>query len=454
MADDGFPEDDVSLLSEGIRSGTTSVTEVVRDCLARIAARDPHLHAFVTVLAEGSERRAIELDAELADGHWRGPLHGIPVAVKDIADIEGEVTGFGSRCYSDRPACRSASFVASLVEAGAVIVGKTQTVEFAYGSWGTNYGLGTPVNPAVEGHASPGGSSSGSAVAVAAGLVPLAVGTDTGGSVRIPAALCGVAGMKPSHGLIPLDGVTPLSPSLDTIGPLACSVPGLRMLLSGLQPDWGDTVSGAAPAKVWTVAAADLDPADADILRTYRAQIAALRARGIVTRTLSLPRPLAEYQRLCGDIMAFDAFQTLAPLVMDHRLPMDPWVRRRIVQGRVISVEDRRAAEARRTQDIALFRECFGLDDVLFLPGTPFPPLQIAEIDETEIPMSRFTRFANYLDLCAVTVPLAQPGQAPFAMQLVAQAGRDALLLSSFLPGNPFGPRSSGDLSRRFVNPR
>ena len=439
MADDGFLDDDIDLLSERIRSGAISVTKVVGACLARIETRDPELHAFVKVFAEPSKRRAQELDAELADGHWRGPLHGIPVAVKDIADIEGEITGFGSRCYSDRPASRSAHFIVSLVEAGAVIIGKTQTVEFAYGSWGTNYGLGTPINPAVSGHASPGGSSSGSAVAVAGGLVPLAVGSDTGGSIRIPAALCGVAGMKPSHGLIPLDGVAPLSPSLDAIGPLARSVAGLRMMLGGLQPDWDDTASGGSPGEVWTLADADLEPADPDILDTYHAQIAALHAQGVATYTFPLPRPLAEYQRLCGDIMAFDAFRALAPLVTDHRLPMDPWVRRRIAQGRDISAEDRQAAEAGRARDIALFRERFGPEDVLFLPGTPFPPRQVAEIDETEIPMSRFTRIANYLDLCAVTVPLAQPGRVPFAMQLVAQASRDALLLSSFLPGNLFG---------------
>lgn len=439
MADDGFLDDDVEILSERIRSSAISVTEAVRACLERIAVRDPELHAFVKVFAESSKRRAQELDAELTDGHWRGPLHGIPVAVKDIADIEGEITGFGSRCYSNRPASRSACFISSLTKAGAVIVGKTQTVEFAFGSWGTNYGLGTPVNPAVGGHASPGGSSSGSAVAVAGGLVPLAVGSDTGGSVRIPAALCGIAGMKPSHGLISLDGVAPLSSSLDAIGPLARSVSGLRMLLSGLQPGWDGTAFSATPAKVWTLADADLEPADPDILDMYHAQVAALNVQGVATHAFPLPRPLAEYQRLCGDIMAFDAFQALKPMVMDHRLPMDPWVRRRIIQGRTITREDRQAAEAVRTQDIALFRDRFGPDDVLFLPGTPFPPRQVAEIDETEIPMSRFTRIANYLDLCALTVPLSHPGKTPFGMQLVAQTSRDNLLLSAFLPDNLFG---------------
>ena len=439
MVDDGFLDEDVDLLSSRIRNGAISVETVIHACIARIASRDPRLHAFVEVFAETSMHRAQELDAELARGHWRGPLHGLPIAVKDIADIEGSITGFGSRCYSTAPATRNAAFIGSLTEAGAVIVGKTQMVEFAYGSWGTNHGLGTPVNPTVGGHASPGGSSSGSAVAVAGGMVPLAVGTDTGGSIRIPAALCGIAGLKPSHGLVPLDGVAPLSAALDAVGPMARSVSGLRLLLKGLQPDWQDTPLPALPATVWTLAAADLEPADPDILDAYHAAILALNAGGVDTPVFTLPRPLAEYQRLCGEIMAFDAFQTVGPLVMDHRLPIDPWVRRRIAQGQAITVDDHHAAEACRADDIARFRRKFGPDDMLFLPGTPFPPRQLAEIDETEVPMSRYTRIANYLDLCGVTLPLAQHGRAPFAMQLLARAGRDDFLLSAASPGALFG---------------
>lgn len=438
MTDDGFLDDDVAHLSERIRSGALSVAGLIDASLARIATRDPHLHAFVKVFDRTSKSQARELDAELARGHWRGPLHGLPVAVKDIADIEGEITGFGSRCYSDRPADRTAQCIASLTEAGAVIIGKTQMVEFAYGSWGTNHGLGTPVNPAVEGHACPGGSSSGSAVAVAGGLVPLAIGSDTGGSVRIPAALCGVAGMKPSRSLIPLDGIAPLSPALDVIGPMARDVSGLRMLLQGLQPNWNGIGAATVPAKVWTLADSDLNPVEPVILQTYRTQIAALNLRGVETHTFSLPRSLAEYQHLCGAIMAFDAYQTLETLVRDYRLPMDPLVRRRIAQGRAILPKDRQEADTVRTRDIAVFRELFGQDDVLFLPATPSPPQQIKEIDESEITMSRFTRIANYLDLCAVTMPLIRPGWAPFGMQLVAQANRDDLLLSAFTTGSIF----------------
>ncbi len=437
MAEDGFLDEPSKRLSARIRRGEVSVSSVVRASLDRIATRDPDLHAFVTVFDQKAEHRARELDAELAQGHWRGPLHGLPVAVKDLADIEGAPTGFGSRCYAQGRARRNARFVDTLLEAGAIIIGKTQTVEFAYGSWGTNHALGTPVNPSVAGHAVPGGSSSGSAVAVAAGLVPLAVGSDTGGSVRIPAALCGVAGMKPSHGLIPLDGVAPLSPALDTIGPLARDVAGLRLLLRGLQPDWSETAT--SPANAWTLCDADLEPIHPDILAAYRAQVAELNARGLATAPLPLPRPLGEYQRFCGDIMAHDAFAALEPLVTDRRLPMDPFVRRRIGQGAAIGARDHADATQRRAQDIEDFLDRFGPRDVLFLPATPLPPCQVAEIDESEIPMSRFTRIANYLDLCAVTVPLCRSGPFPIGMQLVAQSGQDDMLLSALSPGRDFG---------------
>src|SRR5680860_1048070 len=155
MTDDDFLAWGTEELSAGIRVGRPTSLDVVSACLNRIERKDADLHAFVKVFGSAALERARALDAEIADGKWRGPLHGLPVAIKDLADIAGEVTGFGSRCYSSTPAATTARFVQDLEDAGAVVIGKTHTVEFAFGSWGTNYALGTPVNPAVPGHTAP-----------------------------------------------------------------------------------------------------------------------------------------------------------------------------------------------------------------------------------------------------------------------------------------------------------
>ena len=336
--------DEANLIKTGIgalgaemHAGRLSSEKLVRACLAEIAREDHRLHAFVEVYQADANARALELDDERAAGHTRGPLHGVPFAVKDLADVAGRVTGFGSRSYSDAPAKCTAPFIRALEAAGAILLGKTQSVEFAFGSWGTNHSLGTPVNPAVAGHASPGGSSSGSAVAVAAGLVPAAIGSDTGGSVRIPAGLCGIAGMKPTHGRTSLEGIAPLSSRLDTLGPLANRVDDLLALYEAMSetprpahPDHPEPVYRSLDPAV-------LAPADRGILDLYESALARLSAGGARIEPLELPCELAEYQSRCGGIMAYDAYANLKPIIDDFRRPLDPFVRRRILAGREIS---------------------------------------------------------------------------------------------------------------------
>ena len=436
MVDEGFLDWGTEELSAGIRAGSLTSVDVVSACLRRIERRDPELHAFVKVFAEGALNRARALDAETTKGKWRGPLHGLPVAIKDLADIEGEVTGFGSRCYSGKPAERNARFVQALENAGAVIIGKTHTVEFAFGSWGTNYALGTPVNPSVPGHCVPGGSSSGSAVAVASGMVPLAIGSDTGGSVRIPAALCGVAGMKPSHGIIPLEGVAPLSASLDTIGPLAKDVAGLKSILAALREKTARTDLLASPVRYRTVSELDLQPVDSCTQNLYNGFIERLGALGHTVDAIALPLPLAEYQRRCGRIMAYDAYRALKKIIDDHRLPIDPWVRQRIAEGSDLSDADQEESLRQRTKDIVDFLDDFGPNDVLVLPTTPYPARPVSAVDENQMPMSRFTRLENYLDLSAVTIPLGRADTAPVGIQFVMRREHDDRLLAMLTEGN------------------
>ncbi|HKT06188.1 MAG TPA: amidase, partial [Rugosimonospora sp.] len=209
--------------AQALRDGRTDPVELVDRTLSAIHAAQPVLNAFVTVDGEGARRAAQRCRAELARGVDRGPLHGVPVAVKDIVDTAGLRTTMGSRHFAGHVPAGDAEVVAALRQHGAVVVGKTTTHEFAYGPTGDVAANGPCANPRDPARMS-GGSSAGSAAAVAAGLVPLAVGTDTGGSVRIPAALCGVVGARPSTGGVPAAGVFPLSWSLDTVGPLANSV--------------------------------------------------------------------------------------------------------------------------------------------------------------------------------------------------------------------------------------
>jgi aspartyl-tRNA(Asn)/glutamyl-tRNA(Gln) amidotransferase subunit A len=212
-----------------LRSGELSATELTRAALARIAATEPWLHAFVAVTAEAALAEAAAADAELRAGRDRGPLHGLPVAIKDIIDVEGVATRAGSLALAAAPpAAADAPVVARLRAAGAVIVGKTVTQEFAAGT------ISPPARNPWDPSRIPGGSSGGSAAAVAAGCVVAALGTDTGGSIRCPAAVTGITGLKPTFGAVDRGGIVPLAWSLDTVGPLARTVAGASAVMTAI----------------------------------------------------------------------------------------------------------------------------------------------------------------------------------------------------------------------------
>ena len=203
----------VHALAAKLKSRSVSPVDIVGACLERIARLDPKLHAFVEVYATEARLAAEAADKAIRSGHAVGPLHGIPIALKDLVELEGRVATGGTAVWRDRRATRTATLAQKLISAGMIVIGKTHTVEFAFGGWGTNQHLGTPRNPwDTKTHRTPGGSSSGSGVAVAARMVPCALGTDTGGSVRVPAAWCGITGLKTTIGRISTYGVLPLEP--------------------------------------------------------------------------------------------------------------------------------------------------------------------------------------------------------------------------------------------------
>ncbi len=224
MTDSDIHYETIAELGRRLRTGELTPVTLTEALLARIEDLDGTLGAFQLVSADRALAAARAADTALAAGHDLGPLHGIPYAAKDLFDVSGLPTTAGTRLLDDNVADADSTVVARLSRAGMILLGKTKTVQFAYGGAGINRDLGTPHNPWHRTHHLPGGSSSGSAVAVAAGMAPAALGSDTGGSVRIPAALCGITGLKTTVGQVSRAGVYPLSWSLDSVGPLTRTV--------------------------------------------------------------------------------------------------------------------------------------------------------------------------------------------------------------------------------------
>lgn len=412
--------------------GQQSALERVETSLAAILEHNPKLNAVSEVFAEAARSRAAMLDATITSERAKGILHGVPILVKDLVDIAGHATGFGSTCYATAPAPRNAPVIDRLEAEGAIILGTTNMVEFAVGSWGTNAVQGTPWNPTdLNVQRVPGGSSSGSAVAVAAGFVPIAFGSDTGGSIRIPAALCGIVGFKPSYGLIPLQGVAATGPSFDTLGPLTRSVADARRATeaaAGIRLDH-DTVS-LDGLSMTRVSDADLAPIDPRVLASYQSALTELEEAGVRFEEVKLPLSFPEFQQLNGDIVVYEAYRQLHTLVEDKETTLDPYVRDRVQHGAMTSD----AIYRQKLQDLHDLRKevagMFRTTDGFVLPGTPLPALPISDVDESQIPMSRYTRLANVLNLCAISLPLPST-PLPHAIQLALPNGEDAKLLAT-----------------------
>src|SRR5580704_2636115 len=276
----------VHQLAAEIAARRLSPVAVVEAFLARIAAHDEKLHAYIDVYADDARLAAEAADKAIRSGHMVGPLHGVPIALKDLIDLEGRVTTGGSMVWRERRSPATATLARRLIAAGMIVIGKTHTVEFAMGGWGTNQHLGTPWNPwDPEVARTPGGSSSGSGVAVASGFAPWAIGTDTGGSVRLPASWCGLSGLKTTIGRVSTYGILPLAPSLDTPGPLARSVEDAALLYSVMQ--------GADPLDRLTLSA----PPPSDPMAGLRRGVKGLRLARMpaVERQGCAPDMLAAY---------------------------------------------------------------------------------------------------------------------------------------------------------------
>jgi aspartyl-tRNA(Asn)/glutamyl-tRNA(Gln) amidotransferase subunit A len=432
-------------IAAAVASGEASATEVVTDHLERI---DTGLNAFTSVEAEAALARAHRLDTARARGAAAGPLEGVPVALKDLVDHEGRVTTCGSSFYRHR-ATATAMAVLRLETAGAIVIGRTGLHEFAFGFSSENHWFGPVRNP-WDPDTSPGGSSGGSGVAVAAGHAPIGVGTDTGGSVRVPAALCGTVGLKVTHGRIPLSGVFPLAPSLDTVGPLTRTVDDAELAY--------EIMAGHDPADPWSTP-------EAIAPRSPEPALDGLRI-GIPTPWVDRPldaavregfeRSLGAARDLGADLHpVFDPFvlppgmineAAYAEVAAVHRIWWDegrdrygPIVGERLAVAMGSTLDEYARALAWRaglrnamhrmlldvdvlaTPTTAVRRKVIGEDDVVTESGT----------EGYRSALSWFTALVNHAGLPALALPLTGGDDGPPAsLQLIGRAGSERHLLA------------------------
>ncbi|WP_129630765.1 amidase [Candidatus Oscillochloris fontis] len=434
------PANTITALAPQLRTGRLSPVELTRQALDLLAAHDPHLNAFQLVLAEQALADAQAAEAAISAGEYRGPLHGVPVAVKDLLDLMGTPTTAGSKILADHYPSQDATSVALLRQAGAIIIGKTRMSEFAYSPGSNNGHYGPTANPHNPERDS-GGSSSGSAAAVAAGIVAAALGTDTGGSIRIPAAQCGIVGLKPTHGRTSLAGAVTLSWSLDHLGPLTRSVSDTAIMLEVLAgPDGHDgrTLRSVPPfhanglqplARGIRVGVLGADgsgapQADPETLAVVRSAGAQLRAAGAEVAEVDVAE--IEALRLLNPvILAMEAAALHLPNLRTRLNDYAEFMRQRIlasfVYGPATFVQAQQARAVLRQRMTALFEQI----DILVLPVVPHPAPPLGVITATT-----FTGPFNCLGWPAISIPAGFSREGlPLAVQLVARPWEEAELL-------------------------
>ncbi len=435
----------ISELSQGLRRREVSAVEITRDCLRRIEKLNPALNAFITVMDESALEDARRADAEIARGEWRGPLHGVPVALKDLIDTANVRTTAASALYKDRVPTEDAEVVRRLRQAGAVIIGKNNLHEFAYGGSSLVSYFGDVHNPWDVGRIT-GGSSGGSAAAVVAGLAYAAIGTDTAGSIREPAALCGCVGLKPTYGRVSGRGVIPLSLSLDHVGPLAATVADAAIVLQAIAGyDAGDITKADVPVADYVSALReDAKALRVGVLRDYffddlDAEVASAiehALRGIATLVTEVKDVRLEVPT-DRTLQAAESYAFHAENVAESPELYQPETLRRIRSGESVTAAEyiqrrRELDEARRG-----IGQIFAEVDLLVTPTMPMPAPAIADLRAdpealrpAELRLLRNTRPFNVWGLPAISVPcgFAQSG-LPIGLQISGPHWREDLVL-------------------------
>jgi Asp-tRNA(Asn)/Glu-tRNA(Gln) amidotransferase A subunit family amidase len=415
------PEETIAGAGAAIRAGRLTCRTLLERCLARIDEFEPRVRAWVIVDREGARSQADALDAELAAGHDRGPLHGIPVGIKDIIDVAGLPTACGASRWRDRVAEQDAPLVARLRQAGAIVVGKTVTTPYA---WIDPPPTRNPWNL----DRTPGGSSSGSAAAVACGMVLGALGSQTGGSITRPAAFCGVCGLKPTHGRLPLQGILPFAPSLDHPGPMARTVDDLAILWKALAaPAPRDRPSGTpdAPIRLGRLRGFFDSRAEPSMREALDRAIEALRGSGAIVADMALPASFENIHAEHRLIMAAEAAGVHEHGLDEHPDDYPPRIRELIEEG--LRVPAAGYTRARQRQQ-ALRDSAGGLFEGVDAAATPATIGPAPGPETTGDPL--FNSPWSYLGLPTVTFPIGRSLDGlPLGIQLVGDDHGEAKLL-------------------------
>jgi Asp-tRNA(Asn)/Glu-tRNA(Gln) amidotransferase A subunit family amidase len=420
----------VSALGAGYRDGSFTPRDVVEASLDRLARLEPLLNAFANVTRDSALTEAEARAKELARGHDRGPLHGIPVAIKDLIEVEAVATGYGSKVRAPALGKADAELVRRLREAGAIVLGKTNLLEYAYGV--AHPEVGQTNNPHDPGRTS-GGSSGGSAAAVAAGIVPLAIGTDTGGSIRIPAAYCGIVGVKPTFGLVPTGGVFPLSWSLDHAGPLTRSTDDAVIALACLA------------AKPMPLEKVPLDGLRIGIIRDHldaavvtpgvggsvREALARLERKGAILSDVTIS-DLARINRELVKLLLPEAAIIHTELYAENAAGYAAGTRAQIEAGFAADAVGYLLAQRYRDRMREVVEAEFAGVDVLASPAVPFvAPVEDPEfVEGDEDGEILSSGLANMTGHPSLSLPCGFSESLPVGLQLTGRLGEDARLLS------------------------
>jgi len=433
----------IEALARDLEGGRVTARKLIEGALARIA--DPAGEGAATFLAvHGDVARATadHLDGLRKLGRQPSRFAGIPMSVKDLFDEAGEVTKAGSVILADAPpATVDGLAVRRLKALGFISVGRTNMTEFAYSGVGLNSHYGQPRSAWDRGTARiPGGSSSGAGVSVSDGMVALALGTDTGGSCRIPAAFNGVVGYKSSWGRVSLAGVFPLSQSFDSAGPLALSVGCCATADAIMAGDWDGKVAPRAPASLrfGILGTVMLEDLDAEVAAGFEAALKRLGEAGVGFVDVQLPE-LAELPKINagGGIVAAEAFAVHGDRIAREAERFDQRVVKRIAAGGAISAAQLIDIRRRRREIIAAAHDMFAGLDAIVAPTAPNLPPPIAALDAYDdyvrinLRCLRNTFIGNFLDACAISLPVHGPGEPPVGLMLMAPHGHDRRLFSA-----------------------
>ena len=440
-------------LAASLRNGEITSAELTERIFDRIQALNGALNAFRLTCPEEALEAAHQADRDLKSGKYAGLLHGIPYAVKDLFDVKGLPTSAGAKLLGSNIASDNATTVRRLSDAGMILAGKTNTVQFAFSGVGINHDHGTPHNPWSQTHCIPGGSSSGSAVAVAAGLMPIALGTDTGGSVRNPAALCGTVGLKTTVGRISRAGVYPLSWTLDSVGVFSRAVEDAALVYQvlqgadlkdeitvGIKPDDAlrslkDGLKGLRLAFPETVFWEEADPEVADAVRNCAA---IFRDLGAAVDSIEFAEAQAARKLNPGGVIIASEGYTLNQKLLEEQFDeLDPVVAHRMMKGKEISADQYLQTSCDMRQLRAEAGSALREIDALLVPTTPIPAKPVAEIDTDmdnylahNLLYLRNTSIGNVLNFCGLSVPCGfTKGGFPIGLLIYGKPFQEDLIL-------------------------